>query len=146
VADPVTAQEPPLVVRLYCYFAITITVLSVLRVFAGSSMSVVVPYTGWAGGFRYSITIFFACLAVHSPKYAQAIRSVRWFLVLFIVLGAGQFLWSFGGEDFDNPYLRVSAWRPVFTVLLPCIWFLLLRSRAVTEYIAANPSTPPDLS
>jgi len=60
------------------------------------------------------------------------------------VLGVFDFLWSFGGEDFGNPYLRVSPWRPAFTVLLPSIWLLLLRSRTVSEYVISNP--PPSIA
>jgi hypothetical protein len=142
MTDLPTTRRPPFVVRAYCCFAIVVTIFAMIRLVVGSQMSEVVPYTGWSCPFYYSITILFAAFAAYSPKCGHALHSVRRFLLLFIVLGVVDFLWLFGGEDFGNPYLQVSPCRPVFTVLLPFIWLLLLRSRTVSEYVISNPPPP----
>jgi hypothetical protein len=101
----------------------------------------VTPFVGWTFSVPYAFSIFFACFAASSPKYGRAIYAVRSFLILAIASGLFGFLWGFGGEDFGNPYLRVSPWRPLLTVLLPIVWLLLLRTKIVSQYVAAG--TPP---
>ena len=140
-SNPATAPSVPLVLRAYCCFAIGVTLLELCLLFAGDAAAAVVPFVGWVYSMPYAFSIFFACFAASSPKYGCAIYGVRWFLIFAIAIGLFDFLWGFAVEDFGNPYLRVSPWRPLFTVLLPIVWLLLLRTKIVSQYVAVG--TPP---
>lgn len=75
---------------------------------------------------------------MRDPKFGATLKAVRCFLLLAIAFGAGDFIFKFGREDFGNPYLQVSLWRPVFTVHLPGIWLLLLNTKAVSSYCSSG--------
>ncbi|QEG33676.1 hypothetical protein Pr1d_09400 [Bythopirellula goksoeyrii] len=130
---------PPLSLRFYLWFVIAITVFELCRVATMGSLSFTIPFTGWMIAFPYMFSIFFVFAALRGSKFGPAIKSVRSFLVFAIILGVLEFAFSYGREDFDNPYLRVSLWRPVFTVMIPCLWLIVLNSKAVSTYCSGEP-------
>jgi hypothetical protein len=89
-----------------------------------------VPFTGWVPTGPYLSCLFFAVVALWSER-----KPFRWvvlaMLVLEVLFGTHEWLtvWPRASE---NPWLRVSLWRPLWTLALPLAWIaiLLLRERA----------------
>jgi len=126
---------PPASLRLYLWFAIAVTAFQIYQVTSGLSFTV--PYTGWLVAGPYAPSIFFVYLALRGEQFGLVINAVRMFLVLAIVLGVFDFVASsivVRHGHHDNPYLRVSLWRPFFTVMIPCLWLIVLNSKAVSDY------------
>jgi len=56
-------------------------------------------------------------------------------LLLMFILFAYVTTKSFQGrETFGNPYLIISPWRPVWTMLVPSIWIIVLYLPRMNRY------------
>jgi hypothetical protein len=53
-------------------------------------------------------------------------------LVLQIIFGLMMMAMS-SANNFGNPYLTVSPWRPVWTVIIPALWIVLLLSPRISR-------------
>jgi hypothetical protein len=90
-----------------------------------------VPYTGWLAATPYDGSIFFAVVGL-----ALGIPRARFVVVAMCLLqvAMGSYDWVTAGARWSsNPYLRVSVWRPAWTVFIPLAWvvvILLFRPRA----------------
>ena len=62
-------SSPPLMLRLYLCFVITITVFELCRVATMGSLSFTVPFTGWMIAFPYMFSIFFVFAALRGGKF-----------------------------------------------------------------------------
>ncbi len=118
----------PCVLVTYTIFAVAVTFADfVVTPLASDALQArLVPYTGWVASRFYAFTIFFAFALIYQPKGRSADRfTITGMLVLQVAAGA----WRFSrptAETFDNPYLTISPWRPVWTILIPCVWMALL--------------------
>ncbi len=96
----------------------------------------VIPYTGWSVSTSYSfvaIALVFLMLGYHSsPFYSRKI--IAFILCIGIIFGIADIESAFGVEDYGNPYLTVSPWRPVWTIIIPSIWVALLYTPGVNRY------------
>jgi hypothetical protein len=96
----------------------------------------VVPFTGWVGSAPYifALGIWPGLLdrgrpRMDGPELRRHLRFTACLLFFYAAFGAFMFL--NGGPDHSrNPWLRVSVWQPVWTVLVPAVWGTLLLSRA----------------
>ena len=126
IAEPLLAA--PWMLRAYVFFAVTVTIADyALLPFAPASFRAwLVPYTGWVACMFYSYTIFFALMLVYQPRGRRAMRSaVTLMLLLQIVCGVCEYSLR-SMETFGNPYLTISAWRPVWTIIIPGLWIAAL--------------------
>jgi hypothetical protein len=82
----------------------------------------VVPFTGWAGLFDRGRP------RMDGPELRRHLRFTACLLFFYAAFGAFMFLNS-GPDHSRNPWLRVSVWQPVWTVLVPAVWGTLLLSR-----------------
>jgi hypothetical protein len=96
-----------------------------------------IKYTGWVPSMLYlNGVIMGTFLCVH--------RTTRGRICLLVLLGlwaighAIEFWSKFGRQDFDNPYLRVSPYRPIWTVAVPLVWLLVLLSPRVKRYCSVK--------
>jgi len=117
------ARRDPLVAALFC-FAIVATLLQY-----GAPrwlQETLLPYTGWAGlAVPYSFVLYFAASSLAAQDQGSRTRMRRGCLVILVVgacTGLAESLTPGGARISDNPYLRVSAWRPLWTVLVPLLW------------------------
>ena len=129
----------PLFLRAYIAFALTASVLSFSGWFAPHLNAAIIPYTGWSALSFYMFTLFFAISAVLTPQRNQVYAVVA-LLGLAVTFSAfDTFLHTLGSltgrPDSGNPYLTYSPWRPVFTMLLPATWLLLLVSPVMRQWI-----------
>ena len=120
----------------YTIFAIAVTLTDwLLRPLAPESFrSLLVPYTGWVASMFYAFTIFFAIALIYQQQKRKRVRfGITLQLLFSITLGVCQFFQK-TGETFGNPYLTISPWRPVWTVLIPSIWIVLLHSPRMNRF------------
>ncbi len=97
-----------------------------------------IPYTGWAGlAMPYSFLLFFLAYALgtsDSPTRHRMRLACLGLLALAAACGVAEWLFLGGPRASTNPYLRISSWRPVWTVLVPLVWLgILYRTRPRTE-------------
>ena len=133
------SPNPPLVLWAYLWFMIAVLIFELCRMATGTVLSFTVPYTGWTIAFPYLFSVFFVFVTLRGPRLGKqaAIKTVRILLVFAIVIGVVDFILGFGGDDFDNPYLRVSPLRPIFTIVVPGAWLLLINGKSVSSYCSA---------
>ena len=82
-----------------------------------------VPYTGWSGLMLYLFCLVPASQLIFAPDgVPRARRGIPAMLLLFAAFGLGSYLFLGGKDNFHNPYLTVSPWQPVLTVVLPIAW------------------------
>ena len=136
-------SDVPVILVVYTVFASVATIFAVITMFNERLQSMTVPYTGWIGLSLYSFTIFFAvfgCFYLFPP----AVNAVKSMLKYSIAIGAFDLLfyivpYLFGAQDFDNPYLTYSAWRPFVTIGLPAFWVVLLAYDSSTSSFTSSP-------
>jgi hypothetical protein len=120
----------------FVVFAAVVTAFQFLLLLPGLNFlaEAIVPFTGWEMAFPYMtaamlfpIVFFSRRLPQHQALVQIFLQSNCHVLILAIVYGAVTFALSFGREDFDNPWLIVSVWRPIWTVAVPAGWWFVLR-------------------
>jgi hypothetical protein len=62
-------------------------------------------------------------------------------LVLQIVAGLCEIA-LIRGNDFGNPYLTVSPWRPLWIVVLPVLWIAVLHSPRIAKFCESRDVHP----
>jgi peroxiredoxin len=130
-------------------FAILVTTIDYRLTFWGpiSLKEQIVPITGWGISSAYTSTGLLAVLycITRARRMLYAMAAV---LLMHIVIGIVDVLWPMG-EDFGNPWLMVSPWRPVWSILLPGLWMIgvlhTLISRHLTTAVSdgQSPETGP---
>lgn len=101
-----------------------------------------VAFTGWNPSMPYLFGLYFAFSLVFGRDRRFRLRlGLVAPLLVYLVFGVVQNALP-RGEDFGNPYLQVSPWRPLWTVALPALWILALtlppvfRSRGVRPLLS----------
>lgn len=131
-------SEVPFVLKALLLFSLlTVAIDFYLNLFGPSEIKeTIIPYTGWSLSTTYSfvaITLFFF-ISGQATKPFMSRNVIGLTLTLSIIFGVANFISTFGHEDFGNPYLVVSQWRPIWTVLIPAIWISLLYTPRVRIY------------
>lgn len=127
-------MDTPVFLTAYAVFAIATTLFSFATLINEQLRSITVPYTGWIGLFPYSFTLFFAMFGIYYtflPAVNATLSGVKGVVAAGILDSLLHvFFYMKGTGNFDNPYLTFSPWRPFITILLPLIWWLLLKTEA----------------
>jgi len=126
VIKPVT--EAPWALLSYIIFAVAATIADyvILPHTSKAFQEMLVPYTGWVASMSYSSTLFFSFVFIYQLKGRMANRStITGLLLLQVAFGAWDCLRT-PGENYGNPYLTISPWRPIWTLLIPSIWIAVL--------------------
>jgi hypothetical protein len=128
---PALRRDPAL--ASFLVFAVIITAFDVFALIIAAFdlvtprhlQELVLPYTGWVPSMFYAFAIYFAFSAL-STGDTRARSAVLIFPAMQVVYGIGTWLGQGGARASDNPYLRISEWRPVWTIALPLVWLVLL--------------------
>jgi len=135
----VAAAPWPLV--SYTSFAVAVTIADLVLLPRALDIlrERLVPYTDWVASMPYAFTIFFSFAFIYQQKGRMGNRSaITWLLLLQVALGA----WHFAptpGENFGNPYLTVSPWRPIWTILIPALWIAVLHLPSMNRFCNQAP-------
>jgi hypothetical protein len=144
----------PLELRVFAIFSLVVTILGLALPILGPKhlLEYIIPFTGWnpALGYMSGLIMSFSIIYIYakfpplllpSDKQSMAHRalhhlytkSVTWLLRLGLIAPlAVQIVFGLLYDDklpdnnFGNPYLTVSPWRPVWTVLIPALWIAIL--------------------
>jgi len=142
----------PLELRVFAIFSLVVTILGfALPVFGlKKQLAAIMPFTGWLPTSCYmtGLIMSFATIYTKFPplplppdKKSMAHRALHhiytksapWLLRLGLIAPlAVQIVFGLLDEDklpdnnFGNPYLTVSPWRPVWTVVIPALWIAIL--------------------
>jgi hypothetical protein len=131
-------SEVPFVLKTLLLFSIvTVAADFYLNLFGPIEVKkAVMPYTGWSLSTTYAFVViilsFFMTGYAKKPFYTR--NGIAFIFVIGIVFGLANVVYTFGREDFGNPYLVVSQWRPIWTILIPAIWVALLYTPRVSKY------------
>jgi len=115
---------------LVLLFAVFATLVSAADLWLGllgpeRIKAALIAYTGWVPSSTYLFAAIMAWLLVATGDRRRVMR--LWLVVpLLIGVVSGYRSYASRGEDFGNPYLRVSRWQPVWTMLIPTVWAALL--------------------
>lgn len=131
-------SEVPFVLKALLVFSVmTVAIDFYFYLFSPSDIrEAIIPYTGWSVSKTYAfaaITLYYF-LTGQTIKPFFARNGVAIILTIGIIFGIFHFVVTFGREDYGNPYLVVSQWRPVWTVLIPAIWLAMLYTPRVNKY------------
>jgi hypothetical protein len=91
--------------------------------------------TGWGASTGYMFSIYFVLFLIlipvsHWRKIRLAIVSMLFISMVFGFYG----LVRIHGPDFGNPYLTVSPWQPLWTLVLPAVWIAVLFSPRIKNF------------
>lgn len=132
--EPIAAA--PSTLAAYTGFAVFVTFVDYILLLLAPEpfRSRLVPYIGWLASMFYSFTLYFAFALIYQRKGRRLVRfGITLPLLLSILFGACQYFQR-TGETFGNPYLTISPWRPVWTILIPCIWIIMLHSPRINRF------------
>ncbi len=127
-------KDIPFELVAYLVFVIVVTIADFITTFLGPQKirEILVPITGWNMSTCYMYSIFFVIYLCIQPNITTR-NTLLHFLSLQIVLGLVD-LFMPHGDGFGNPYLMVSPWRPIWTILIPVIWFIALFSPRIKRF------------
>ena len=133
---PLAAAPPQLLAYTIFAVAVTFTDYFILPFAPGTVRAWLVPHTGWVASMFYSFTIYFAFALIYQGQKRSAVRlGITLQMLLQLTLGISQ-IFQMGSQTFGNPYLTISPWRPVWTVLIPIIWIAILHSPRMNRFCA----------
>jgi hypothetical protein len=132
----------PLVVTAFAAFCVLATAGECLLIVShpilqSALYARIVPVVGWLPGLPYMFALFWALRLRWRPS-ASARLAALLMLALGATFGVIDFLISFHRENYGNPWLTVSAWRPLVTVALPLVWCVLLMTPRAVRFCRAG--------
>lgn len=130
-------SQAPRILRAYVIFTISAAIINFAPFYSQALNETLIPYLGWSGLTFYVFSIFFAVSAtIVRPQQMKLIYILIVFLALAVLFGAIDTISHIAtpSDNFNNPYLAYHQFRPLFTVLLPMIWLLLLISPPVRKW------------
>ncbi len=126
----------PLELKVFATFSVVVTILGfALPVFGPKNFwEAVLPFTGWSPNIGYSFGLFFTFALIYTkfPLWLGRLGIIAP-LALQIIFGL-LVMDKLPANNFGNPYLTVSPWRPIWTVVIPALWIAILFSPRVKRF------------
>jgi len=126
------------IARIFFWFGAAAVAVDMTTLFAPPLLPLqktIVPFTGWVGSAPYILALGLwpglldrARPQMQGPEIRRHLRFTGCLLFFYAAFGAFMFL-NAGPDHSGNPWLRVSAWQPIWTVLVPGAWGGLMLSR-----------------
>ncbi|WP_430814894.1 hypothetical protein [Carboxylicivirga sp. RSCT41] len=101
-------------------------------------------YTGWSpdsiyGGLWFLLILFTGAIMYNRKYYSQYVLMSRGYILIMLILSLyfGLRDWIISSPELlvsDNPYLKFSPYRPLYTVLLPLIWAIYISYHAYLDF------------
>jgi hypothetical protein len=122
-------EAAPSLLVAYAVFASLVTLASyVILPFAPDQLrESLIAYTGWNAGIPYPMTLIFVFVLIFQEQRRRYVRmfGIAFPLTILIVYGVYSFF-QYGEPNYNNPYLTISPLRPVWTILIPAAWIVVL--------------------
>lgn len=137
-------NQIPLELKIFTAFAITVTVLSFLLplIIEKEIWEKTIKYTGWspATTYMFSIIMVFSSMYRNNyPKYMTSRIGIILLLSIQIYYGLQQQLLVDERRNLTNPYLIISEFQYIWTVLIPAFWVLvILFSPNIKQFYKSN--------
>lgn len=130
----------PLELWLYVVFSVLVVVADFSLLLLGPNRLrwAVVPFVGWTACAPYLVGLPCAWLLIHK-RDLRGRTGIKWILLIYIAYGVGKWL-VFGPRASTNPFLAVHAYSLLWTVALPALWLLVMRSPRIRDYCQAPPA------
>ena len=124
----------PLELRAFAVFSLVVVTADFGIEHFGSKHlhEVLIPLTGWVASMPYMFSIFFVFSLMFTRDYRQRFV-IDFQLLLQIIYGLWQ-LSRIRTDNFNNPYLTVSHWQPIWTILIPLLWIAALHSPRMNRF------------
>ncbi len=129
----------PLELKAFVVFTFVAAVFGffVVDLLPKSVVETLIPVTGWVPFMSYAHPCMFVLMSLATKFYNGKFMRGHYIPILFLALNiyhgyVGMTLWQ--GVEHSNPYLRVSEWRPVYAIVLPLCWIIVLLSPRVTKF------------
>jgi hypothetical protein len=100
-------------------------------------LSTIFPHVGLIGSYMYFIFFMLSIFLILSRQYKLR-KNIIFGFIFLILYGAFNYYMSIGRDDYNNPYLTYGTYKPIWEMLLPFIWVVVLSSKAVKEYCSSN--------
>ena len=131
--------KTPIELIIFSLFSFSVFIFSIVvdNFCSNSFRESIIPYTGWNIDRAYSISWFFSFIIIFSSKKNNRLLMLYFGLIfqLFISIVFGFFdLHRINGENFGNPYLIVSSFRPIWTIIVPAFWILILITPRIRRF------------
>jgi hypothetical protein len=126
----------PLELKVFAIFSVVVSILGfALPVLGPKNLwEAIVPFTGWSPNLGYVFGLFFTFALIYTKLPLWRLRfGIIAPLSLQIIFGL-LFMDKLPANNFNNPYLTVSPWRPVWTVIIPALWIAILLSPRLRRF------------
>ena len=85
--------------------------------------------TGWGASTGYMFSIYFVFVLILVPVFGWDTFRFAIVAILLMTMAFGIYnLCRNHGPDFGNPYLTISLWQPLWTLVLPAFSIAVLHS------------------
>jgi hypothetical protein len=138
--DPALASFLVFALSITAFDVFSFTIAAFDMVTPRHLQELIVPYTGWVPSMCYAFSLYFAFSALLTGN-TRARSAVLIFPVMQVAFGIVSWIGQGGPRASDNPYLRISEWRPLWTIALPLVWLALLATVKPKSSEAATLST-----
>lgn len=121
--------------KLFLVFALVATIsLSVVYSWMRPTYEVILPFTGWSAEFDYMSAAWMMIVLVPSaPITPLRVLLFRLMVILFmgLLIYSGFYELSYTSveafkDPYNNPWLAVSKYRFVWTILVPSVWLVAI--------------------
>jgi len=131
-------QAAPIELKIFFLFSVLVSLIDIYLSFIGPRelKESLLPFTGWqiSGGYFLCAIFGFILILGYSTKPSFTRNIILFLLCNSIFWGTISFITSIGADSFNNPYLTVSAWRPIWTIAIPAIWIAILLNPRINRY------------
>ncbi len=137
-------NQAPLELRLFAIFSTIVTVLSIIMLYAAKEQEWyrnTIPFTGWSPASTYMFGLVLAVILIFQGNKGNFL-GLRYSIPVILVVGIfygiqRQFDYELM-KDNSNPYLRISQYQYIWTVLIPTFWALLILFSPKINKLSAN--------
>jgi len=113
----------------YALFAFVAAAVSIAMLLSPQMANHLLPHLGWPiVGLSYLGSLIFVAVTWLYPNILPLAGwwgYLRGHFLIIIVYGLITTAMGWIVNDFGNPYLTVSIWQPIWTILTPSLWMLL---------------------
>lgn len=136
----------PIELKAFVLFTFVATIFGffVVDLLPKSVVETLIPLTGWTPFMSYAYPCMFVLMSLATKSFSGKFMRGHYIPIIFLALNiyqgyVGIATWQ--GVEHTSPYLRVSEWSPLYAIVLPLLWLIILLSPRVTkfyDYLAAK--------